>query len=146
MKNFVRVVQGVVLLAAIATGIVACSTVEQPLSARLEPIPVMDFSGVAGEWEGILVRAPSSRPDDWVHLRIQEDGTYHFEAFRTIGVFSGHGRFAVEDGTLAAKSEKGTISLQLYRHAGMDDRILKAEGRSHDGVTYHAELTPKRHP
>ena len=146
MRTFVRVVQGVALSAAIATGIVAWSTVEHPPSARLEPIPVMNFSDVAGEWEGLMVRAPASRHDDWVHLLIQQDGTYYFKAFRTIGVFSGHGRFAVEDGTLAAKSEKGTISLQLYRHSGMDDRILKAEGRSNDGDTYRAELTPKRRP
>lgn len=146
MTKFVRVVKRLLLLAVIAHGVAACSTAEHPPSVPLEPIPVMDLNSVAGDWEGIMVQVPASRYDDWVQLHIQEDGTYHFEAFRTIGVFSGHGRFAVEDGMLSARSEKGTISLQLHRHSGKEDRILKAKGRSIDGVTYFAELTPKRRP
>ena len=54
------------------------------------------------------------------------------------------GIFTLEDGTLLAKSEKGRITARLYRHAGQNDRVLKAEGGSGDGITYHAELTPAR--
>jgi hypothetical protein len=104
----------------------------------------MEVSSVAGDWEGILVQYPASRHDDWIRVHIQEDGTYRFEVLRTIGVFSGQGRFSVEDGALSAKSEKGTINVQLYRHSGKDDRILKNKAQSSDGITYLAELTPKR--
>jgi len=47
----------------------------------LEPIPVTDIKAAAGTWEGIMVRSPANRSDDWVTLRIQEDGTYRFELF-----------------------------------------------------------------
>ncbi len=144
MKKFIRVAQGLVLLAVIAEVVVACSTGEHPPSVPLERIPIMDVSSVAGDWEGILVQHPASRKDDWIRVHIQEDGTYQFEVLRTIGVFSGQGRFSVEDGGLTAKSEKGTINVQLYHHSGKDDRILKNKAQSNDGVTYLADLTPKR--
>ncbi len=125
---------------------VACSTVESPPSVPLEPIPIADFNSVAGNWEGLMVQSPParSRYDNWVHLKIQEDGTFHFETVRTIGVFSGSGQFTLEDGSLRAKSERGSLAARLHRHVGQNDRILKAEGGSGDGITYHAELTPAR--
>ena len=125
---------------------VACSSVEYPPSAPLEPISIADFNSVAGNWEGLMVQSPPtrSRYHNWVHLTIQEDGTFHFEAFRTIGVFSGSGQFTLEDGSLRAKSEKGRLTARLHRHVGQNDRVLKAEGGSGDGITYHAELTPAR--
>jgi hypothetical protein len=140
MKKFVGAAHGLMLLGVI----VACSTVEHPPSAPLERIPIMDVSSVAGDWEGVLVQYPPSRNEDWIRVRIEEDGTYRYEVLRTIGVFSGQGRFSVEDGALSAKSEKGTINVQLYRHSGKDDRILKNKAQSSDGITYLAELTPKR--
>jgi hypothetical protein len=142
MKKFIRAAHGLMLLGVI----VACSPVEHPPSAPLERVPIMDVSSVAGDWEGILVQNPASRHDDWIRVRIEEDGTYRYEVLRTIGVFSGQGRFSVEDGALSAKSEKGTINVQLYRHSGKDDRILKNKAQSSDGITYLAELTPKRRP
>ena len=139
-------IQCIVLLVTSCV-MVACSTVEHPPSAPLEPISIVDFKSVAGNWEGLMVQSPPvrSRYQNWVHLKIQEDGTFHFEAFRTIGVFSGSGQFTLEDGTLLAKSEKGRITARLHRHAGQNDRVLKAEGGSGDGITYQAELTPARH-
>ena len=142
MKKFVGAAHGLMLLGVI----VACSTAEQSPSVPLERIPIMDVSSVAGDWEGILVQYPASRNEDWIRVHIEEDGMYQFEVLRTIGVFSGQGRFSVEDGALSAKSEKGTINVQLYRHSGKDDRILKNRAQSSDGITYHADLTPKRRP
>lgn len=144
MGNFARAAQGVVLMAAIGSGVIACSPVERPGASPLEPISIADLSSVAGTWEGLLVQSPPSRRDDWVRLTIQQDGAYHFEAVRTIGVFTGNGKFSVENGKLIARSEKGTISLQLHRHADKDDRVLRGEGRSGEGMTYHADLTPAR--
>lgn len=142
MKKFVGAAHGLMLLGVI----VACSMVEHPPSAPLERIPIMDVSSVAGDWEGVLVQYPPSRNEDWVRVHIEEDGTYRYEVLRTIGVFSGQGRFSVEDGALSVKSEKGSINVQLYHHSGKDDRILKNKAQSNDGVTYLADLTPKRRP
>lgn len=124
--------------------IVGCTAVEHTPPPPLERIAVSDFDSVAGDWEGLMVQTPPSRYDNWVHLKIQPDGTFHFEAYRTIGVFSRTGVFTLEDGTLLATSEKGNITARLYRHAGKNDRIVKAEGTSGDGITYRAQLTPSR--
>ena len=147
MRRCAHYIQCIVLLVAGCVMVAACSTTEHPPSAPLESISIVDFKSVAGNWEGLMVQSPPvrSRYQNWVHLKIQEDGTFHFEAFRTIGVFSGSGQFTLEDGTLLAKSEKGRITARLYRHAGQNDRVLKAEGGSGDGITYQAELTPARH-
>jgi hypothetical protein len=144
MGTFAHVIQGMIVMAAIVSVTFACSTGERPGTSPLEPISITDVGSVAGTWEGLLEEVPPSRRDDWVRLRIQQDGTYHFEAVRTIGVFSGNGKFDVENGKLIASTDKGTIHLQLYRHFGKDDRILKGEGRSADGMTYRGELTPAR--
>ncbi|MFY4727850.1 hypothetical protein [Nitrospira sp. BLG_2] len=122
----------------------ACSWMDRFASPPLEPIPMTDIKATAGTWEGIMVRSPATRSDDWVTLRIREDGMYHFESIRTIGVFSGSGQFTLEDGKLFARSSRGTITAQLHRHVGQDDHILKAEGTTSDGITYRAQLTPKR--
>ena len=142
MGGFAWMGRGVVVLVLI--GMVGCTAVDHPSPPPLERIAVTDFSNVAGDWEGRMVRSPPtrSRHDDWVHLKIQPDGAFHFEAYRTIGVFSGTGVFTLEDGTLLATSERGKITARLYRHAGTDDRVVKAEGTSRDGITYRAELTP----
>ncbi len=146
MKEPTRMVQGIVLVAAIGHAMAACSTVEQVPAPPLEQVAVTDFNSVAGNWEGLMEQSPParSRYDNWLRLKIQEDGTFHFQAIRTIGVFSGSGQFTLEDGTLLAKSEKGRIAARLYRHAGQNDRVLKAEGGSGDGIIYHSELTPAR--
>jgi hypothetical protein len=122
----------------------ACSILDRPPSPPLEPIPVTDIKAAAGIWEGIMVRSPATRSDDWVTLRIQENGMYRFESIRTIGVFSGSGRFDLEDGKLIARSARGMIMAELHRHVGQDDQVLKAEGTTNDGISYRAELTPKR--
>ena len=147
MQKFSRVMQGLLLVAALGHAMAACSTVEQAPAAPSELVAVTDFTSVAGQWEGLLVRSPPvrSRNDDWVKLHITEDGTFRFEAYRTIGAFTGAGQFTLDQGTLLAKSEKGgRIAARLYRHAGQSDRLLKVEGTSGDGITYYADLTPAR--
>jgi hypothetical protein len=140
--TFLQIPGGVIVVALMA--VVGCTAVEHPPPPPLERIAVADFNSVAGDWEGLMVQTPASRYDNWVRLKIQPDGAFHFEAYRTIGVFSGDGVFTLEDGTLSAASEKGKIIAQLYRHAGKNDRLIKAEGTSGDGITYHAELTRAR--
>ena len=143
MRTFTRVAQGMVLIAVMGSSVVACSTVERSGASNLEPIAVTEVSSIAGTWEGLLEQS-ASRRDDWVRLMVQQDGTYHFEAVRTIGVFSGNGKFEVENGKLIARGERGAVTFQLYRHSDKDTRVLKGEARSSDGMTYRTELTPAR--
>jgi len=132
------------VLAMMCSVVFACTQADHPDSISVETVSIMDTKSVAGIWEGLVVRTPADRRDDWVTLRIQEDGSFHFETYRTIGVFSGGGQFSLKDGMLFAKNEKGaSLTLQLQHHAGKDDRLLKAVGQSADGMTYTASLTPK---
>jgi hypothetical protein len=88
-----------------------------------------------------MVRVPPSKEDDWVKLRIHEDGAYQFAAYRTVGVFGGKGQFTLKDGTLFAETERGTGTLALFvAEAG---RMLRAEGETKDGLRYSGELFPK---
>jgi len=85
-------------------------------------------------------RTPPDRRDDWVTVNIASDGRYQFTSLRTIGVFSGHGEFVLNEGKLKASSERGTIEATLYE-AGAQ-RMLKAKARTIDGMEYAAEVKP----
>ncbi len=125
-------------------GASACSSVDRSPAPPLEPISVTDIKAVAGTWEGIMVRSPAIRSNDWVTLTIEEDGMFQFTSLRTIGIFSGDGQFTVEEGKLIARSERGQIAAQLHRYVGQDNRVLIAEGTAGDGLRYRAQLRPKR--
>jgi hypothetical protein len=140
--TFAQIPGSVIVFALMA--VIGCTAVEHPAPPPLERIAVTDFNNVAGDWEGLMVQTPASRYDNWVRLKIQPDGAFHFEAYRTIGVFAGEGVFTLQGGTLLAESEKGRITAELYRHAGKNDRLMRAEGTSGDGITYHAELARAR--
>ena len=85
-------------------------------------------------------RVPPERRDDWLTVTIQSNGRYQFSSLRTIGVFSGHGEFSVNEGKLQSSSERGTVEAVLYQ-AG-SHRMLKAKGRAADGTEYTAEVKP----
>ena len=104
--------------------------------------PITEMTQVAGTWEGLLIRSPRSRQDDWVKLIIRPDGTYAFESYRTIGMFQGRGQFSLKAGRLATTSQRGSIIGSLYLLYA--SRMLKTEGTAADGVQYQAELTPKK--
>jgi hypothetical protein len=102
---------------------------------------VSDFKSVAGKWEGLLVRNPRTRDDDWVTVVIGETGTYEFVSYRMIGVFSGKGKLVLTDGKLSAKSEKGgQMTLQLFADSGSPERMLRAEAKDSEGYQYWADL------
>lgn len=69
--------------------IVACSSMAPRETRQWQPSAVTDFKSVAGTWEGLMVRDPRTRDDDWVSLVIRETGTYEFASYRLIGVFAG---------------------------------------------------------
>jgi hypothetical protein len=122
--------------------ILACTGQDESKHEPWVYSPITDMTQVAGTWEGLLIRSPRSRQDDWVKLIIRPDGTYAFESYRTIGVLHGRGQFSLKDGRLAAISQRGSISGSLYLLDA--SRMLKTEGTAADGVQYQAELTPKK--
>jgi hypothetical protein len=76
-------------------------------SAKVEwsPTAITDIKAIAGKWEGLMIRTPKARSDDWVRFSIQDSGDYDFSSYRTIGVFSGKGNLTVKDGKATAQSE-----------------------------------------
>ena len=135
-KNFTMAV-----LIVAAHFMVACSLMDAPERRQLQPATVTDFKSVAGKWEGLLVRNPRTRDDDWVTVVIGETGTYEFVSYRMIGVFSGKGKLVLTDGKLSAKSEKGgQMTLQLFTDSGSPERMLRAEAKDSEGFQYWADL------
>lgn len=122
-------------------GMVACTSMAPKETRQWQPTAVSDFKSVAGKWEGLLIRNPRTRDDDWVTLVISDTGAYEFASFRLIGVFAGKGNLILADGKLSAKSENGgQMTLQLYADPGSPERMLKADGRDSGGFTYSADL------
>jgi hypothetical protein len=124
---------------------VACSFMAPKETRQWQPTTIPDFKSVAGKWEGLLVRNPRTRDDDWVTFVIGETGTYEFASYRMIGVFAGKGKLVLTDGKLSAKSDKGgQMTLQLYADSGSSERILRAVANDSEGFHYWADL--KRAP
>jgi len=125
--------------------IVACSFMATKETRQYQPTAIADVKSVAGKWQGLLVRNPRTRDDDWVTLVIGETGAYEFASYRMIGVFAGKGKLVLTDGKLSAKSEKGgQMTLQLYADSGSSERILRAVANDSEGLHYWADL--KRAP
>lgn len=142
MTRFRRSFELIAIIIAVHV-MVACSLMAPQERRQLKPTTIADFKSVAGTWEGLLVRNPRTRDDDWVTLVIGETGTYEFRSYRMIGVFAGKGKLALADGKLSAKTEKGgQMTLQLYTDSESPERMLRAEGRDSGGFHYWADLKP----
>jgi hypothetical protein len=144
MTRFKRSFEMIAIIFAVHV-IVACSLMAPEERRQLKPATISDFKSVAGTWEGLLVRNPRTRDDDWVTLVIGETGTYEFRSYRMIGVFAGKGKLVLADGKLSAKTEKGgQMTLQLYSDSESPERLLRAEARDSGEFHYWADL--KRAP
>lgn len=135
LMRFVKISGFVVgLQAALACAVLAA---EKP---QWSPTQITDIKDISGKWEGIMIRTPKSRSDDWVNVSIQDNGDYEFASYRTIGVFSGKGNLAVKDGKAMAQTERGSVTIQLLTEKTKGGNMLKAEGKGKDGISYRAEL------
>ena len=138
MRRIIRFVQisGLVIgvQAALACAVFAAE------KAQWSPTEITDIKTISGKWEGIMIRTPKSKQDDWVNVSIQDNGDYEFASYRTIGVFSGKGNLAVKDGKAMAQGEKGSVTVQLFTEKTKGENMLKAEGKGKDGISYRAEL------
>ena len=113
---------------------------------------VTDFRSVAGKWDGFVTSDdPRTLQFDRVTLVIDEMGGCETAITRTItkmpvsystfDVFAEQTQLILTDDKLSAKFEKGgQATLQLYVHPESGARILKADSRDYEGVTYSAEL------
>jgi len=133
----------------VVQAMVACSSTAPKEARQWQPTSVTDLKSVAGKWEGLLVRNPRTRDDDWVTLVISETGAFEFASYRMIGVFAGKGTLVLTDGKLSAKSDKGgQMTLQLIADSGSSLRMLRVDARDSGGFTYWADLkqtdTPPR--
>lgn len=121
--------------------ILACSSQSSRQSPRWLRTPVTNFKTVQGKWEGLMVRSPHSRLDeDWVYVTLRDNGAYEFASYRTIGVMSGKGMLALKEGRLVGQSDKGKLTFELYRDPVSDERMLRAQGATADGLDYVAQL------
>ncbi len=144
MTRFKRTFEMITIIIAVHL-IAACSLMAPEERRQLKPATIADFKSVAGKWEGLLVRNPRTRDDDWVTFVIGEVGTYEFASYREIGVFAGKGKLVLADGKLSAKSEKGgQMTLQLYTDSESPERILRVEAKDSQGFQYWVDL--KRAP
>ena len=128
------------LLICLVMGYGCEKNMERSTHPQWVQVPIADLSSVAGQWDGLIRVVPHQRRDDWVTVTIASDGRYQFSSLRTIGVFSGGGQFALDEGKLLSKSERGTVEAVLYEAGGQ--RMLKAKGRAADGSEYTAEVKP----
>ena len=119
----------------------ACAVFEASEKTQWSPTQITDFKSIAGKWEGLLIRTPTAKDDDLVNLSIQDNGDYEFVSYRTIGVFSGKGKFAVKEGKAVTQNEKGSLTMQLFTDTTKGQSMLKAESKGKDGIGYRAELT-----
>jgi hypothetical protein len=129
-----------VVLVALAFG--ACASSPPPSPAT--PVPITEYKMVAGKWAGHLKGLADPRDDgDWIEMTIGQDGAYEFEIARTIGVAAGKGKFALEDGKLTMKGERGgQATFALFQREGT--RFLRSAGMLHTGTAISGELRPAR--
>jgi hypothetical protein len=139
MRRVMRFVQISGLVIGVHAAL-ACAVFAASEKAQWSPTKITDLKSIAGKWEGIMIRTPKSRNDDWVNVNIQDNGDYDFASYRTIGVFSGKGNLAVKDGKAVAQTERGSVTLQLFTDQNKGQSMLKAEGKGKDGISYRAEL------
>jgi len=139
MKKIVKWIQ----LNALVIGVLAIlgSSLEAASAKpQLSPTAITDIKTIAGRWEGIMIRTPRSRQDDWVRFTIQDTGDYDFSSYRTIGVFRGKGTLTLTDGKATAQNERGKLTIQLFTDSASGQQMLRAEGRGKDGISHRAEL------
>jgi hypothetical protein len=139
MRRITWFLQLSALLIGVQAGIAPISLAASA-KPQLSPTAITDIKSIAGKWEGIMIRTPKSRTDDWVNVTIQDTGDYDFASYRTIGVFSGKGKLTVADGKATGQGERGKLTLQLFTDKASGQPMLRAEGKAKDGLSYRAEL------
>jgi hypothetical protein len=132
---------------------VACSSMAP--TSQWQPTTVTEFKSVTGKWEGSLIRDHYFTQNfDQATIVIDDSGACEYAVVRTrataqggsvshsvVGVLKENGKLVLTDGKLSATGSKGgQMTLQLYVDPGSGERILKANGKDSEGITYSANL------
>ncbi len=144
MDNFFRHVLFLMLTVFLAT-LVACTGANRPDQPIWVKIPITDIKQVMGKWEGVTWFEPRTRrQEDWVKVKINEEGQFEFASYRTIGAWLGNGRLILEQDILVTepKPDAGTATFTLYESNGK--RMLKVQGTTKTGRRQGAELNPAK--
>ena len=125
-----------------------CSSV----APQWQPTTVNDFKSVAGRWEGLLISDdPRALRYDRATLVIDDTGGCEVAITRTItkmpvhydtvDVFAEKAQLVLANDKLSARFEKGgQMIAQLYLDPASGERMVRAEGKSSQGLTYFADL------
>ena len=144
MDNYFRYVLFLILSVFLVT-LVACTGAHRSDQPAWTKSSITDITHVMGKWEGVTWAEPRTRrQEDWVKVRIKEEGQFEFASYRTIGAWLGSGRLTLEQGILVTepKPEAGTATFTLYESNGK--RMLKVQGTTKTGRRQGAELQPAK--
>ncbi len=144
MVRLLRCVLFLYLMVVLST-LIACTGIHFPDSPSWEKVSLTNISQVAGKWEGITWAEPRTiGQDDWVEVKIEEDGQFKFASYRMIGAWLGSGALRLENGELATEPQpnSGSATFTLYESQGK--RMLKVNGRTKTGQRQVAELNPAK--
>jgi len=122
----------------------ACGEMQVPKDRPTKAVAISDFKSVAGNWSGRLRRVPKQSGDNFVELTITQEGRWKFAAARTIGVFSGGGNLAMQDGKLVSESAKGRTTFTLYEEGGKRMLVVAARETSGKALRWNADLFPAK--
>ncbi|WP_454061207.1 hypothetical protein [Candidatus Nitrospira salsa] len=127
----------------VLTILTACTGVHLPESPSWKEVPIMNVEDVAGKWEGTTWTEPKTvRQEDWVKVRITEEGQYEFASYRMIGAWLGGGTLNLENGKLVTEPNPDTGSATFILYEDNGQRMLKAQGTTKASLRQVAELTP----
>ncbi|GJL62562.1 MAG: hypothetical protein NPIRA04_12160 [Nitrospirales bacterium] len=127
----------------VLTILTACTGVHLPETPSWKEVPIMKVKDVAGKWEGTTWVEPQvARQDDWVKVRISEDGRFEFASYRMTGAWLGNGNLLLENGKLVTESKPDTGSATFTLYESRGKRMLKVQGTTKTGLRQAAELTP----
>jgi len=142
MGKFLRYVLFLQLTFFLAT-LTACTGVNFPESPTWKEAQITDIKRVVGKWEGLTWVEPQvARQDDWVKVRITEDGQFEFASYRMTGAWLGNGNLLLENGKLVTESKPDTGSATFTLYESHGKRMLKVQGTTKTGLRQAAELTP----
>ena len=144
MNNFFRYFLFLNLPVFLAT-LIACTGAHIPDQPVWTESPITDIKQVMGNWEGRTWPEPRTRrQEDWVKVRINEEGQFEFASYRTIGAWLGKGQLTLDKGKLVTEPqpEGGAATFTLYEGDGQ--RMLKVQGTTKSGRQQGAKLTPAK--
>lgn len=141
MRN-IRAAVVLVCMGLSALVVPGCQSAEVAPKQQWSHQPIESFGSIAGKWDGLMVRSPKVRGDDWVRVTIADDGRCEFASYRTIGAFSGRGQFTLAEGKLTLTTGHGTVTGSLY--VSDNSRVLRMSGVMEDGTRYAVQLQPSQ--